>query len=86
MMRWVPINVGGVPLGYLTQRPFVLAGGPFAFWARLPSAVFSVASCWLLILLCRELKIPRTTTLFAAGIFMILPAQFRYATEARPYS
>jgi hypothetical protein len=86
MLRWVPINVGGVPLGYLTQRPFVLAGGPLAFWARLPSAIFSVASCWLLILLCRELKITRTSTMFALGIFMILPAQFRYATEARPYS
>jgi uncharacterized membrane protein len=87
MLRWVPyINVGGVPLGYLTQRPFVLAGGASAFWARLPSALFSVASCWLLVMLCRELKIPRSTATLAAGIFMIVPAQFRYATEARPYS
>ncbi len=87
MLRWVPyINVGGVPLGYLTQRPFVLAGGPSAFWARLPSALFSVASCWLLVMLCRELNIPRSTATLAAGIFMIVPAQFRYATEARPYS
>jgi uncharacterized membrane protein len=87
MIRWVPyINVGGVPLGYLTQRPFVLAGGPSAFWARLPSALFSVASCWLLIVLCRELEIPRSTAMLAAGIFMIVPAQFRYAMEARPYS
>jgi len=86
MLRWVPVNVGGVPLGYLTQRPIVLAGGPTAFWARLPSALFSVASCWLIILLCRELKLPRTATLLAAAAFMILPAQIRSATEARPYS
>jgi len=87
MIRWVPdVNVGGVPLGFLTQRPFVLAGGPSAFWARLPSALFSVASCWLLVLLCSELKVPRSLTTLAAGIFMIVPAQLRYATEARPYS
>jgi hypothetical protein len=86
MMQWAPRNLGGVPIGFLTQRPFVLAGGPLAFWARLPSALFSVASCWLVILLCHELKMARTSALFAAGIFMIVPAQFRYATEARPYS
>lgn len=86
MNRLIPFNIGAVPLGYFTQRPFVLAGGPFAFWARLPAALFSVASCWLLILLCRELKISRSTGLLAAGILMVIPAQFRYATEGRPYS
>jgi 4-amino-4-deoxy-L-arabinose transferase-like glycosyltransferase len=86
MNRLIPFNIGAVPLGYFTQRPFVLAGGPLAFWARLPSALFSVASCWLLISLCRELKISRSTGLLAAGIFMVIPAQFRYATEGRPYS
>lgn len=87
MIRWVPdVMVGGVPLAFLTQRPFVLAGGPSAFWARLPSALFSVASCWLLVMLCRELKVPRSLTTLAAGIFMIVPVQFRNATEARPYS
>ena len=85
-MRWVPNNGGGVPLGYLTQRPFVLAGGPFAFWARLPSALFSAASCWVVFALCRALRLPRSTAIFAVGVFMIVPAQFRYATEARPYS
>jgi 4-amino-4-deoxy-L-arabinose transferase-like glycosyltransferase len=86
MLRWVPTNVGGVPLGYLTQRPIVQASGPNAFWARFPSALFAVAACWLIIILCRELKLPQTSTLLAAAVFMILPAQFRYATEARPYS
>jgi len=86
MNRAIPFILGGVPVGYFTQRPFVMAGGPFAFWARLPSALFSVASCWLLILLCRELKISRSIGLLAAGIFMVVPAQFRYATEGRPYS
>lgn len=85
-IRWAQRNPGGVPLGYLTQRLFVFIGGPDAFWSRLPSALFSAASCCLLIALCRALRISRSAALIAAGVFMIVPAQFHYATEARPYS
>src|SRR5690242_10069270 len=45
MIFHVQHNRGAVPLGYLTQWPFVLAAGPSPFWARLPSAIFSVLSC-----------------------------------------
>jgi uncharacterized membrane protein len=87
MLNWVPVmNAGATPLGYLTQRPFVLAGGPWPFWARLPSALFSIFSCWLMLWICRELRIPRTTGMIAVVIFMLIPSQFRYATEGRPYT
>jgi uncharacterized membrane protein len=87
MLRWLPSHaVGAVPLGYLTQRPFVLAGGPSAFWSRLPAALFSVSSCWLLTVVCARLKIPPRSILPAAIVFALLPIQFRSATEARPYS
>lgn len=86
MIRSIPINPGATPLGYLTQRPFVLAWGPSAFPARLPSAFFSILSCWLLLLTCNVLLMPRKVGVIAAGIFMSLPSQFRYATEGRPYA
>ena len=78
-------NPGAAPLGYLTQRPFVLAGGASPLWARFPSVVFSIASCWALMRICREIKMPDVTVL-ATVLFMVIPLQFRYATEGRPYS
>jgi len=78
-------NPGAAPLGYLTQLPFVLAGGTSPLWARFPSVLFSVLSCWALMRICRELKLPHAN-LLAAVLFMAIPLQFRYATEGRPYS
>jgi uncharacterized membrane protein len=78
-------NPGAAPLGYLTQLPFVLAGGTSPLWARLPSVLFSIVSCWALLGICRELKLPHVT-LLATVLFMAIPLQFRYATEGRPYS
>src|SRR5579864_1699472 len=86
LLRWIPYNIGASPLGYLVQRPFVLAAGPSPFWARLPSAAFSVAGCVAMIGLCRALDLPRKTWLFSLLLFAIVPSQFRYAVEARPYS
>lgn len=87
-------NPGAAPLGYLTQRPFALLGGTSAIWARLPSFLFSILSCCVLLRLCRELNIPQSRAVgsgapvsaLAVGLFMAIPLQFRYATEARPYS
>lgn len=78
-------NPGAAPLGYLTERPFVLAGGTSALWARFPSVLFSVLACWALFRICREVKIPDVAVL-ATGLFMLIPLQFRYASEGRPYS
>lgn len=86
LLRWIPYSIGASPLGYLVQRPFVLAAGPSPFWARLPAAAFSVAGCVALIGFCRALDLPRRAWLLALLLFAIIPSQFRYAVEARPYS
>lgn len=86
LLRWIPYNIGASPLGYLVQRPFVLASGPSPFWARLPAAVFSMAGCVSLIGLCRALDLPRRVWLSSLLLFALVPSQFRYAVEARPYS
>ena len=78
-------NPGAAPLGYLTQRPFVLAGGASALWARFPSLLFSILACWSLVRVCNELGMSEIR-LLVAGLFMAIPLQFRYATEGRPYS
>lgn len=86
LLRWIPYNIGASPLGYLVQRPFVLATGPSPFWARLPAAAFSVAACVSMIGFCRALDLPRRARLLSLLLFAIVPSQFRYAVEARPYS
>ena len=86
LIHWIVFNPGATPLGYLTQWPFILIGGPTRLAARLPSALFSIVSCWLVYRICRQLELPRRVTIMATVIFMALPAQFRYAMEARPYS
>ena len=86
LMHWIVFNPGATPLGYLTQWPFILVGGPTPLAARLPSALFSIACCWLVYRICRQLELPRRVTIVSTVIFMILPSQFRYAMEARPYS
>jgi hypothetical protein len=78
-------NPGAAPLGYLTQRPFVLAAGGANLWVRLPSILFSIISCWALARICRELRMPQIS-LLATVLFMAMPLQLRYATEGRPYS
>jgi uncharacterized membrane protein len=84
-MRSMGRNPGASPLGYLTQRPFVSAGATSPLWARFPSIIFSILSCWAVARICRELKMPQVSML-AAGLFMVMPLQFRYAVEGRPYS
>ncbi len=78
-------NPGAAPLGYLTQRPFVMAAGAANLWVRFPSILFSLVSCWALARICRELRSPQIT-LLATVLFMAMPLQLRYATEGRPYA
>lgn len=84
-MRSMGRNPGASPLGYLTQRPFVSAGATSPLWARFPSVIFSILSCWAVARICRELKMSEIS-LLAMGLFMVMPLQFRYAVEGRPYS
>ena len=84
LIAWVPVNAGGVPLGYLTRFVTIHLLGYSTFSARLPSAVFSVLACWGVFVLGRRLKL--RFPLLAVLIFCATPLQLRYALESRPYS
>ena len=84
VVRYVPQNPGGVPLGYLVQHAFLALAGVSRFTARVPPAAFGIASVWLVGLLARRLGIREPW--MAAAVFAVLPISLRYATEARPYS
>ncbi len=58
--------------------------GESSFTARLPSAIFSVASCVGVFFLARRLGL--RWPLLATGLFAAFPLQVRYALEARAYS
>jgi Dolichyl-phosphate-mannose-protein mannosyltransferase len=81
----VAINPGGVPLGYLTQHFVIATLGFSASSARLPSILSSVLACIGMAIWGKSLGLRRYETTISALIFAVLPLQFRYALEARPY-
>jgi len=84
VVRYVPQNPGGVPLGYLLQHGWLELVGVSRLTARAPAFVFGVASVWLVGLLARRLGL--RSPWMAAALFAVLPIVLRYTTEARPYS
>ena len=83
-MGYAANNVGGVPLGYLFSFASIKILGYSTFSARLPSLIFSLGACVGVFVLARILHILRWW--LATSVFLLLPLQFRYAIEARPYS
>ena len=84
LLRGVAGNPAGVPLGYLTQH---LVLQPFGFsnlMARLPSVVFSLLACAGMLIIARQLRL--RAAILAPVLFALMPLQFRYAAEGRPYS
>jgi len=84
VIRWVAYNPGGAPLGYLTQRVFVLTLGLTPLAARAAPAIFGLLSAVTLIGFARDLKARKNWVVLAA--FVAMPLQLRYAVEGRPYS
>lgn len=83
-LQWAFQNAGGVPLPYLTQKLVLDAFGYSTFVARLPAAVFSILSGAAFLVLSWQMKLPAPRV--ALLIFLFVPLQFRYGTEARGYS
>ena len=77
-------NAGGVPLGYVFSFLSIKLLGYSAFSSRLPSLIFSLASCVGIHFLAERMRI--RYTILAVALFSLLPLQFRYAIEARSYS
>lgn len=84
LLDYVAHNSGGVPLGYLLQRFSIHLLGFSEVSARIPSAVSSLAATFGMYLLGRRLnaRFPALPAL----LFCLVPLQWRYALEARPYS
>ncbi|WP_031497677.1 glycosyltransferase family 39 protein [Bryobacter aggregatus] len=76
-------GVASVPLGWMPQLLAIRILGYSVEVARLPSVLFSVALGFTVYLTARELRI--RYPLLATSILLLLPLQFRYAIEARPY-
>jgi hypothetical protein len=74
---------GGVPLAYATQWAVVKLLGYSIFSGRLTSVFSSVLAAVGVFALARRLPIKRP--LAAVAVYCLLPLQFRYALEARPY-
>ena len=84
VIEYAASNPGGAPIWYLTQALATGVMGFSAFSARLPACIASICSCWGLAVLARRVG-ARWPALYVAA-FAMLPLQFRYALEGRPYS
>jgi len=82
-LRYATTHAGGVPLGYVFTLASVHMFGYSVFTGRLPSLLFSLAACAGVAVLARSLGTSRTW--LAVAFFALMPLQFRYAIEARPY-
>lgn len=74
---------GGMPLGYLIQALWLKVAGFSTAQARLPAALFGLASVFATAWIARQMN------LNGAGVVLLgllTPLLFRYSTEARPYS
>jgi mannosyltransferase len=84
VIRYVPQNPGGVPLGYLVQHGFLALAGMSDAAARTPSVMFGLGTVLAVIVLARCLGVERPWV--TGVVFAALPITLRYAVEARPYS
>lgn len=79
-----PSNPGAVPLGYVAQHYSLKLAGDSVWGARLPAALFGVASVLAIGVLAWQFGLAQPW--LAAALFAILPLTLRYSAEARPYS
>ncbi len=84
LISYVPQNSGAAPLGYLVQHLSFQLIGVSEFSARLPSVISSLTAAAGLFALAQRLQMRRP--LAAVVLFCLLPMQWRYAIEGRPYA
>ena len=84
VLAFVPLNAGGVPLGYLVDLWMIRIFGYSDFIVRLPSALFTVLTCAGVSILARQTRF--RMPLMAVILYAVSPLNWRYAMEARPYA
>ena len=84
MIHELPAVPGSSPLTFLEQRYLFDVIGFSEAKARLPAALFGIASIFAAGLLARRLGIERPW--IAAALLAIFPLTLRYSVESRPYS
>jgi 4-amino-4-deoxy-L-arabinose transferase-like glycosyltransferase len=84
MIARLPRNSGAAPLGYLVQHYSLGLTGYSIRKARLPAALFGIATVLAVGLLAAEAGVRYSW--LAAALFAFFPESLRYATESRVYS
>ena len=83
MIANLPRNAGAAPLGYLVQHSMLRVTGYSVRRARLPAAIFGIATVFTVAVLASELGVQNAWV--AAALFAFFPMTLRYATESRVY-
>src|SRR5271163_542724 len=83
MLSNLPRNPGAVPLGYLVQHASLKLTGYSPRRARVPAALFGIATVFGVALLAAKLGVRHNWV--AAILFAAFPETLRHSTEARVY-
>jgi hypothetical protein len=82
-IAWLPKAPGSSPLYYFVQFPFLLALGVSRLGARVPSLLLGVIACYLFLRLVKNVRLRHPY--LAAVTFVLIPAQYRAATQGQPF-
>lgn len=74
------------PLFYVLLKIWISIGGESLFWLRFSPVFFSIVALLPFILLCRELKLNRSTIAIALTFFAVNGSLIKYTQEVRMYS
>jgi hypothetical protein len=86
MMSLLVADVVHPPLFYALLKMWIAIGGESLLWLRILPLLFSIATLIPLVLLCRELRLSQTATVFALALTSCNGYLVYYAQEVRMYS
>ena len=84
LTAYIAKDSGQTPLGYMAQFAILHIFGYSIYSARILSVIFSVLACFGMMKLCARQGVVGAT--ISGVLLAIIPIQFRYALEARPYA
>ncbi len=84
LLRYIATTAGQTPVGNFLQSAFIHVFPYSLLTSRIESIVSSIAACLGIYILAR--KYGQKLAGFSVFLFALVPMQFRYAIEARPYA
>jgi len=86
LLRFVALDIIHPPLFYIILKIWIGIGGDAAVWLRSFSAVFAILSLLPLLMLVKELSLPKWTSAITLLLLTVNGSLLKYSQEVRMYS